>query len=411
MKIIHLNTFLTGGAARAAIRLHEALLSQGIDSTFMTLYEYKTPAPQNWIKWESRHPNFKQKILNRIYNTRKQIEQICNQYAIIKAKQDCEYSSLPFSGIALWNNKVIQSADIVHIHWVSGMIDYPDFFRFAKKPIVWTLHDMQPFSGLYHYENDLQKNIELTGELNYKIEQLKAKAIKYCKQPLCLVAPSKWLQNKAQLSLVFKDRIVHHIPYSLNLEAFKPTNKSSARHQLCLPLESSIFLFVSQGLNIYRKGFDLLAASLKQVLKTQKILVIAIGESLPAELLEIPEIIKRGSIFNDELLSLYYSAADACLLPSREDNLPNVMLESMACGTPVIAFDTGGMSCHVIEGKTGLLVNRINTEDFANAIQIFLKSPEKYHQQTVRAYAEINFSPSVQAKAYWKIYDTILSSK
>ncbi len=168
-----------------------------------------------------------------------------------------------------------------------------------------------------------------------------------------------------------------------------------------------IFLFVAQSVNIYRKGFDLLADALKN-LKHLSITLLVLGD---ADNLHIDgvDIRRLGIIDDNEKLAYFYSNADAFIIPSREDNLPNVMLEALACGTPVIGFPIGGIKEHVNDFKTGLLAEEVSSESLGKAIEMFCKTKDRFNREQISEYAFDNFNEKIIAAKYLKIYAALIS--
>ena len=136
------------------------------------------------------------------------------------------------------------------------------------------------------------------------------------------------------------------------------------------------------------------------------VLVIGKGE-IPA--IDTVKIISLGEINSSSEMAECYSMADVFVLPSREDNLPNVMLEAFACGTPVIGFNTGGIAEHTIENITGILADEMTAESLENAIEKFYETRNNYNELVIKAYAEENFSNGKQALSYIELYHEILN--
>lgn len=118
-----------------------------------------------------------------------------------------------------------------------------------------------------------------------------------------------------------------------------------------------------------------------------------------------------GSISSNTLLSVFYSLADVFVIPSRQDNLPNTVLESMACGTPVVGFDVGGIPDMVRPGETGWLAEPESVHSLQEAIEAALSDNERRNQmgQTCRAVVEAEYTLTVQAEAYRALYEQLLS--
>ncbi|MGN6194451.1 MAG: glycosyltransferase [Ginsengibacter sp.] len=362
LKIVHISSSFKGGAGTSAYRIHQSLLKAGIDSHFICLDKNINRAnisfPQNAsnkkrssifnvlkdkIKWRLKH-HFN---IN-LYRKEKLIEKIKEVSPLL----NCEITTLPFSDFDLLEDPYVQNADIIHLHWVAGIFDYPTFFKANTKPLVWTLHDMNPFQGIFHYKEDEVKNKNLAFGVNKKIALLKRRSIRKRKSKLAIVAPSQWLLDSALDSATFSNVKGFKISYPLDMEIFKRQPDSRLKEKLNIPESHAIFLFVAHRVNNYRKGFDLLKEAFKEM-KGNSISLLVIGNSEKLEIEGI-RVITLGRVEDESTLATYYSLADAFIIPSREDNFPNVMLESLACGTPVITFNEGGMRETIHDGFNGI---------------------------------------------------------
>ncbi len=403
-----------GGAALAALRLHNSLLENGINSTFISLDENMKDT-SNQINLR-RHYNHVRNLPARIYKkiSKLYFHLIKRERAeiIIELKRllpmiKAEFVSLPFSDYGLENHPSIKDADIIHLHWVGDeMLDYEKFFRKCNKPVVWTLHDLNPFQGLFHYENDKIINKYYSENLDNQIINIKARAISKFKNQLLIVTPSNWLSQKASESNVFSGRIVVTIPNSLNQSIFCLQQKEKARKTLGLPINSIILLFVAESIKNYRKGFDLLLEAL-HILDNQEILLVAIGdEKIKVE--SAYKIVTTGNINNENLLAKYYASADGFILPSREDNLPNVMLEALSCGTPIIGFPVGGIKEHIHPYKTGILANEISAKALSIALKDFINYLPNFDPLYIRKYAVQSFNNKKQLISYLEIYKKLM---
>lgn len=416
VKVLHVSRYYqTGGAAKSAFRLHEALLEKGIDSSFICLEEnMEENAHQiSLLKYYKSPKNLGARIKNKIVQIisktfkSKQVK-VQQELKELLPKINAELASLPFSNYALENHPLFNSFDIINLHWVANeMLDYQRFFSACKKPIVWTLHDMNPFQGIFHYKNDMLLNHAIAGKLDDYILNLKQQSIQAFSGKMHIVAPSVWLTDASSKSTIFSKFPHSTIQYSLSLNTFKLYSKTQARQELGLPTEGVILLFVAESLNNYRKGFDLLLNALS-ILKMENVTIVALGEKIEnADL--AANIISTGRIKEESLMAKYYAAASAFILPSREDNLPNVMLESFSCGTPVIGFPVGGIKEHVINYKTGVLAKEISSESLAEAISDFTQNAALFDAKWIRNYAESNFNTALQANKYQEVYHEILS--
>lgn len=431
LKVVHISTSSSGGAGRAAFRIHKALLKNGVDSSFLTIedlgedcsknFSYYNESPEvfiktpNFIERQKNRIRFRiKKHLNIVIKSKKDKERdkrvrrreertvVVNQFSGILNSINCEIASIPFSGYDILQSPFVKQADIIHLHWVATMLDYPSFFANNGKPLVWTLHDMNPFQGLFHYKEDELRNRELTIGLDEKVSLIKQRTIAKRRTKMRIVTPSLWLLKEARNSKILRNIRSGYIAYSIDTQFFCPQNKKELKTLNNIPENNTVFLFVSENINNYRKGFDLLIGAFKK-LDTQSftLIMLGTGENCFISGLDIRSV---GPINDNRKLVEYFSLADAFIIPSREDNLPNVMLESLACGTPVIGFPVGGIKEHVINFKTGLLAENISSESLAQTIEKFCKNQERFNGEEIRKYAEEQFNEELIAGQYIKVY-------
>ena len=315
-----------------------------------------------------------------------------------------EIATLPFSNYKIQNHPLFKEADIINLHWIDGIIDYQSFFPNCLKPIVWTFHDMNPFLGIFHYHNDDVLNAKICNSFDSKIKQIKKNVIKEIPKGT-FVTPSKWLSkevNKIDLFNGFQQQV---IPNAIDLVIFKIQDKELLRKKYRIDDNQFVVLFVSDSLKNPRKGFDLLLESLK-LLENKNISILTVGKGI-VPIIDNLNIISLGEINSNVGMSECFALADVFVLPSREDNLPNVMLESFACGTPVIGFNVGGIAEHVVPNITGLLANEVTGFALAEAIIKLKQNIENYKRETIRNYAVDNFNFQKQADSYMELYISI----
>jgi glycosyltransferase involved in cell wall biosynthesis len=400
-----------GGAGIAAKRLHSALQQNGVSSAYLstnlTINFKDEVVIDNFFKYEK--PSIFKKIGIKILNLlslfrRGRFTKKINNY---KKEKGFEIISSPFSNYKLHNHPLYKEADIINLHWVSGILDYPSFFKVCKKPIVWTFHDMNPFLGMFHYKNDYDKALLELRNFNIKIQDIQKKCISNVKKG-AIVTPSNWLLNEAISCGFFTKLINKNILNSIDLETFLIKNKEGLRKKYALNNNEFVILFVAEDVSNYRKGFDLLLDSLRKIRKIKAtILTIGIDNS---DSYKDVEVISLGKILEVNKIVDIYNLADVFILPSREDNLPNVILESFATGLPMISFNVGGIKEHVLPNKTGLISKELNGESLSKKIIEFYNSKDDYDSLQIRKYAEGKFSFINQCNEYLKIYKELLEN-
>jgi glycosyltransferase involved in cell wall biosynthesis len=426
MKVVHICYSDSGGAANAAIRLHIGLLKQGVKSQFLCARKSNKNIPEleiiqlplsllgRIIKNATeclislpflaiKRPqitSFINELLQRVFRKRTQLNK--NKRLLKNKSLEVEIFSFPKADFDLLSHSSIKNADIVHLHWVSSFLDWPTFFYKINKPIVWTLHDMNPILGGFHYLNDKEKNYPNVKEIEDKFERLKINSIPNDTN-LTIVGVSEWLKKESENSKIL-GRFPHKlIPYGLPMDIFKPVDKKVAKAFFNLPANKKIILFAAYDITNIRKGAHLLFEALRELDQTKTHLAI-IGNINSSN--SISNSTYMGFIKDERLMALAYSAADLFVIPSLEDNLPNTVLESLACGTPVVGFNIGGIPDMIIPGLNGLIAQ--NTSAKSLALKITESLNIKFSQEAIRNDALKRFAEEIQAKRYMNLYNSIL---
>ena len=323
------------------------------------------------------------------------------------------------------NSKVaLLDPDVINLHWISnGYVKIETIAKF-NKPIVWTLHDMWAFTGGCHYNQECDRYTKSCGacpQLDSKKDwdlsswgwQRKAKAWKNLN--LTIVTPSVWLAKCARESSLFRDRQIEVIPNSLDTDIYRPISKKLARELLKLPQDKQLILFLSlRATSDRRKGFHLLQPALQKLSQAgwkEKLELVIVGVSRPEKPPELgfkPHYL--GTLKDNITLALAYSAADAFIAPSVQDNLPNTVLEAISCGTPCIAFKIGGMPDMIEHQQNGYLAEPYKIEDFTRGIAWVLENEARHQKLSSRARekAEQEFALKIQADRYASLFNELL---
>ena len=364
MRILHISTEdISGGAARAASRLHAGLLRLGHDSKMLVAQR------------TSDDPTVVQ--INRAATPYKSLVRAIDRYQINRSMKPYVKSRSPGldrfsvdrSEYAVDLRDGIPAADLVNLHWVADFVDYPQFFKSHGRrfPLVWTLHDMNVFTGGCHYDEDCGKfaarcgacpQLGSTGEhdLSREVWLRKQKAFeRVAAGNLHIVADSKWLAGEAARSSLLRGRPITAIHYGLDTETFTPRNKLHARGALGIPADASVIMFAAELMTIRRKGLGTLVEAMHEMAAQRNLVLLSVGRRMP----ELPAAIPRfhfGHVNSDIFLSLLYSAADVFVIPSVQEAFGQTALEAMACGTPVVGSAVGGIPEIVQDDVTGCLV-------------------------------------------------------
>jgi glycosyltransferase involved in cell wall biosynthesis len=328
----------------------------------------------------------------------------------------------PLMGTIL--QRELPATDLINLHWVAGMLDFASLPRLAQTqaPIVWTLHDMLPLTGGCHYDDGCARYLERCGEcpqlgsrlstdLSAAIFGRKKMAFEQIpRERLHFVSPSRWLAEQARRSPICRSFPVSVIPNGLDLDLFAPDDRLAARAALGLPQDRAVVLFVAQELGSRRKGSGLLLECLEGLrdLRTG-VMLVSMGR---AQFASPPGFDHRHFPHTDDdrLLARLYAAADVLVIPSLQDNLPNTMLEAMACGTPVVGFAVGGIPDMVKDGETGLLAPPRDVVGLRAALRRIVGDPERARAMGRRARERVmaECSPALQAGRYRDLFESVL---
>ncbi len=312
--------------------------------------------------------------------------------------------------------------DIINLHWIAGFVDVGAFLEETTHPVVWTLHDQNPFTGGCHYDYGCDKFKTQCGacpqlgssnqnDLSRQVWRRKRQAYRKAGDRLHVVAPSQWLGDTAQESSLFGDVPISVIPYGVDTDLFFPSNGAGLRSTLGIDPDDRAVLFVAESTSNQRKGFSLLLEALKNISLDDNLCLLSVGATKPKVNTSTPHH-HLGKIINDRLLAAIYACADLFVIPSRQDNLPNTVLESMSCGTPVVGFETGGIPDMVRPHETGLLAEAGDVRKLREAIELLAQSDDKRREmsRTCREVAVEEYALQVQAKRYRTLYSQVAVS-
>lgn len=415
MDILHVNhSDRVGGAARAAYRIHRSLVGAGVHSCMRVIVKISEdptvlaglPATDPVSRWIRRRltplPLRGFKTANPILHS----------------------AAWPDTGLGCELNA--GTADLLNLHWLgTGTLSIEEVGR-LNKPVVWTLHDMWAFCGAEHYADDAAASRfrlgyhrdncppdERSKDLNRTTWQRKHK---HWTRSMQIVCPSRWLASLARESALFRDWPVHVIPNPIDTAVWRPIPKPVARAALGLdPNARLVLIGAPGGLSDPRKGGDLALAALTRLAVGPNApdALLVFGQSAPTDEPELPLPARfLGRLQDDISLVLAYSAADVFVVPSRQDNLPNTVVESLACGTPVAAFDIGGLPDMIDHRRTGWLARPFDTVDLAQGIAwVLADSPRREALSTAaRATADTRFTEAVVASQYRALYARVLAA-
>ena len=403
MKVLIINTRdINGGAARAAYRLHRALIQSGIESTMLV-----------------RHKQCQEKEIIAFADQYKGKAAFFDTLPLYyyKKRSDSLFSSAMLSNRCLLHYINNSDADVVHIHWIAGGFLSLEDLAEIEKPLVFSLHDMWLFTGGCHYSQECSSYLSTCNRcpaLNSQkpkdlsnINFHRKKILFDNNKAIEVVGLSKWIANEAMNSSLLGEHQVHHIPNPVDTSIFKNISKNQARSELSLPINTPILVFAADGGNRDpRKGYRFLEDALPKIVSKKAFRVITIGNESARTIKTANYTIEhRTEIKEQEKLALLFSAADLVILPSIQENLSNVVLESLSCGTPVVAFDIGGNKDMITHLRNGYLAKLGDISDLSNGVNWILS--HEFDPAEIRHHILLNYSYEVIASRYNSLYSSL----
>lgn len=413
MKCLSLSTFeQQGGAARAAHSLHRQLINTGVDSHM--LVQSRSSKDKRIIGGEG--------MWSRMVGT---LRPYLDGFPLLLYRSRL---SPPWSLAWLSNNLDTHIADVspelIHIHGVGhGFLSLKDIGSLPG-PLIWTLHDSWVFTGGCHlpgacdrYKIDCgncpQLNVRHEHDLS-RWEWLR-KADLWPDLDVTFVAPSRWLAQCARSSSLLNSKKIEIIPNGIDTLRFIPGDRSRAREVLGISQEGQVLLYgASQFTRDSNKGFEFLRNALSLFLgssKLKNLTVVLFGDQRyhDTEIGGIP-VRSFGTIVRDEELVLFYQAADIFVLPSLQENLPYTVMEAMACGTPCVAFDVGGVEDLISHCENGFVATAANEHELADGVAWMLEDTDRCASlgHEARKTIESGFAIDRVAERYLKLYNRVL---
>ncbi|HEY9673861.1 MAG TPA: glycosyltransferase family 4 protein [Waterburya sp.] len=407
MNVLHINySDIYGGAAIAGYRLHQGLLDQGIDSRLLVAMALTRSERVAIIP---RKPTLENLLYRFAWRVGLNYLNCVSTFDIPK-------------------HGAYKNADILNFHNLhAGYLGYFNYLVLPlltkNKPAIFTLHDMWSFTGHCAYSYDCERWKVGCGNCPYLDAEpivfrdnthlaWKLKNAVYHRSNLTFVAPSRWLFEQAKQSMLSQFPI-HHIPYGIDTKAYQPLDSEACRAVLGIPKHKKVLLFGSVSLENSRKGGDLLLEALSKLPESLKadIMLLIFGENDETITKALGmQVLSLGYLSKDCFKSLAFSAADLLIFPTRADNLPVVVQESLACGTPIVSFNLGGVSDLVRPGLTGYLAQPEDTNELCNGIVHLLEdhSLRQRMGQQCREIALQEYSLELQAHRYIELYNQVL---
>lgn len=416
MKVLHISNSLS--EASAYTKLHYALLKEDVDSKILVI---------SHVGDIIETYDLKRNILWKIFDILRDKFEGC-----ILRRMDIE-EGFPFSrgkrGYPLYKNKMVKDADIIHLHWICGILSIQDIYNLKRlnKPIVWTCHDSWPFTGGCHVRYGCQNFSGSCGncrnlksrekfDYSYKILDRKKKFLNKC--DITFIAPSGWMKSNIRISKVFGNNRVYVVPNAIDISKYSPLSSSEIEgivgdhHQW----ENRInILFGAVNVKIPYKGYEYLIKifdklCMKNIFDTSRVTLHIVGEcNSEFEIDKQYNCVYWGYVKEPQKMAAIYNIADVMLFPSLDDNLPGMIMECMSCATPVVAFRTGGIPDMIEHKVNGYLADYKNVEEMAEGLYWVINNNidnvigMKAREKVVNSYSE-----EIIAKKHIELYNSLL---
>ncbi len=420
MKVALLTTYDTGGAGIACRRLSKALMQEGVECHLVmrksSLTDSHIMAMESCGGFSALRAkcNFYLERLVIWANNRFSRHQL---FSVSIANVGSDISRL----------KVIQEADVVHLHWVNqGFLSLHDIAQLAKlgKPLVWTLHDMWPIAAICHYAGDCQHYkvgchhcpfLPHSGGPNDLSARVFSKKMEQLSPlPLHYVACSEWLASKARESALTANYTIQSIPNPIDTTLFSPQDVAQSRAKWQLPQEKQLILFGAMKVSDQRKGVTYLIEACQLLAKahpewSDRVGIVTFGEASDELRSALPfQFYPLRFVADEQEIASIYSAVDLFVIPSVEDNLPNTIMESLACGTPCVGFRVGGIPEMIVHRNSGYVADYKSSVDLAEGIRWSLQAnSEGDLSRAARESVLARYNESHVAQQYIDLYTKI----
>ena len=412
MRVLHLNSKdIHGGAGRATYRLHQTL-QQKIESTMLVREKHSEDTDVQQIG----------SILpTRVSKLRRAVDSLPVRRHFNRSQNSFSPCVVP--------DRVIEriddiDPDIVHLHWVGGGYMQIESIGEIQRPTVWTLHDMWGFTGGCHYSGNCGKYENNCGscpvlnsgtETDLSRKVWKRKRDFWQKFDPKIVTPSKWLGDCAGSSSLFENTDVRVIPNAVPTDRYHPESRRRAKDILDINSDKYIFIYgAMDATDNPRKGYKYIQQMMERIPRSYsdeiEFIVFGSSKDTVSKIHGIP--VRHFEYIPEANLPALYSVADAMIVPSKQDNLPNTVLESLACGTPCIAFDVGGIPDMIQHRETGYLAEPYNPDGLVEGIEwIIAHDDSDSILSRCRNTVLENFSPEVVREQYVELYSDVLQQK
>jgi len=406
LKIVHINSSVKGGAARVILDLSSRL---NLDSNFDSVLAY------------GRHETNTDDYL---YKMTAEPEVIL--HGCITRLTGIEGKGTLFSTKRLIRYIENNQFDLVHLHNLHGYyLNFSLLISYLKKksiPVVWTLHDCWSFTGSCAYLFDCKKYLSGCGRCpnintyprnfidnSAYMWNIKKQAFSEGWQPV-IVTPSKWLADTVKRSYLGEHRIAV-IPNGIDVGVFKSYEKESARLELGIPADGRVILFIAADLNDMRKGVKYFFEAVQKISDIENLIIVTAGQKIKEGLDIKADMREFGYLTDKSYLAKLYSAADVFCITSLDEIFGLTVSEAMACGTPVVGFNIGGIS-EQVTADCGILVAPKDVNALAEALQSIIHedNKEKIYAKNCRQRVMDNYTAELMMERYVKLYRAMVTN-
>ena len=412
MRVLIVNTSeRIGGAAIAANRLMDALKKNGVRASMLVRDKQTDRLTVHSVSGGWRQP---MKFL---------WERLCIFIANGFNRKQLFLTDIANTGSDVTMLPEFQRADVIHLHWVNQgflSLDVIEKIVHSGKKVVVTMHDQWYFTGVCHYSGECEKYMDLChdcelmggrllGDMARKVFLQKQRI--YKDTHITFVGCSRWMADMARRSHLAAGQRVVNIPNAINIEVFRPMDKMQAREVMQLPADKRLLLFGCQRITDKRKGFHLLVDALQTVKQTRpelakEVEIVVVGGEAESVRNQVPfDIMPISYVSDTEKMVALYNAVDVYVTPSLQDNLPNTIMEAMACGVPCVGYNVGGISEMIDHKANGYVAEHCNGNDLADGIVWTLTADHGALSRNARQKVMDTYSENIVARQYMKVYE------
>jgi glycosyltransferase involved in cell wall biosynthesis len=407
LSVLHFSTSDNeGGSGRSAYRIHSELRRRGNRSRMVVKHKI-TDDPDVACVADGRALRRADEFLDKF-----------------TARLGLQYQAVPSSGRVLRHSWLKEAGVIQLYNTHGGYLAHRLLPRIAHgRPVVWRLSDMWAVTGHCAYAGGCDKWLSGCGACpdlasypaigrDTTAWLWRQKRDIYAKLSLTVVAPSSWIEDVARRAPLFSGRSVVRIPNGLDLQVFRPHDRNAAREFLGVPQDCTAILFAPQvAVGNPRKGSDMLSRILARLGPRSDTMILVAGVGAGQWIGKVPQtVIPLGYLQDDRLIAMANAASDIVVAPSKVENLPNSVIEALACARPIVAFDAGGMRDAVRDGETGRLIPVDDVGAFADALAGLLDDPSLRAAMGARGleFARREFSTKRQGERFEALYQSLL---